>query len=167
MNVFPEQVLRRLEVLARNGDAITTEQAREVLGLTLQQFHRMVAQDDFPHRTHIGRRWWLNAQQLLDFAQRWNRLAQALTITDVARLIRRTITTARRLAREPGFPTPLGQVNGRDRWARADILEWQRASVGGAKLPPDANGGPAKSRKKTPQGVRNSVKPQKEKRASV
>lgn len=157
MNTFPDQVLRRLEALAHEGHAIDTERAREGLGLTPQQFHRMVLQDDFPAREHIGRRWWLNPQQLADFAAKWNRLAVALTITDVARLIRSTVPTARRAARQSDFPKPLGQVNGRDRWETHDVQEWQRTRVGGAKLPPDANGGGGhrKPRKKTAKGARS------------
>lgn len=153
---FTDQVLKRLETLVRAGDAITTETARQELGVTDQQFHRLVLQDDFPVRQHVGRRWWLSPQGLLEFALRWNRLTRALTITEVARLIRSTLPTTRRAARLPDFPKPLGQVNWRDRWERADILEWQRQRIGGAKLPPGANGGTTpRPRKKTAKGTRS------------
>lgn len=168
MNVFPDPVLKRLEVLARDGEAITTDQAREILALTAQQFHRLVIQDDFPRREHIGLRWWLSPVALLTFGQHWNRLAVALTITDVARLMRSTLNTARRASRQRDFPKPLGQINGRERWERAAILDWQRERIGGAKLPPGADGGPtgSKPRKAKAKGQGNG-KAQKEKRAQT
>lgn len=168
VNVFPDQVLKRLEALARVGEAISTDQAREVLALTVQQFHRMVLQDDFPRREHIGLRWWLSPQALQVFAQHWNRLAVALTITDVARLIRSTLPTTRRASRQRDFPKPLGQINGRDRWERAAILDWQRERIGGAKLPPGANGGPeGDAPKKSKAKGRGNGKTQKEKRTQA
>jgi predicted DNA-binding transcriptional regulator AlpA len=139
VHAIPENVMRRLEALAKNGEAITTDQVREDMGLTRQQLHQYTLEDDFPPREQIGRKFWVNPVALYAFAATWNALAAAITITDVAILLRMTIATARRTVRAADFPRPLGHYNGRDRWDRAAIIEWHRPRVGGAKLPPDAD----------------------------
>lgn len=157
MIAFPEPVMKKLEALARAGDALSTDHARIVLGLTAQQYQRMALQPDFPRRQHIGRKFWLNPQALLDFAVRWNRLSRGLTITQVATVIHAAITTARRLAKSPGFPNPVGDLNGRERWDRDEIVSWHRTRVGGAKLSADFDAGPDKSpkRKALAKGAHN------------
>lgn len=157
MNEISDQALKRLDQLARVGEALSTDQVREVLDLTTAQFHRMTLQDDFPKRSHIGRKYWLNPQKLLTFCSEWNRLAAGLTITDVARLIHATVPTARRIARQAGFPSPLGEVNGKPRWDQAELLAWHSPRVEGAKLPAPVTAGTPKGKKKvTGKGARHA-----------
>lgn len=153
MNVISEQALGRLAVLARAGEALSTDQVRKVLELSSQQFHRMTLQDDFPRRAHIGRKYWLNPEKLHVFCLLWNRLAAGLTITDVAALIHTTVPTARRLARHADFPRPLGEVNGKPRWDHETIVAWHSPRVEGARLPTPA--GVGTKRKRKAKGTRN------------
>jgi predicted DNA-binding transcriptional regulator AlpA len=139
VHAIAENVMRRLEALAKAGEAITTDQVRADMGLTRQQLHGYTLEDGFPPRKQIGRKFWVNPVALLAFAKHWNALAAGITITDVATLLRMTIATARRTVRAEDFPRPLGSYNGRDRWDRAAIIEWHRPRVGGAKLPPEAD----------------------------
>jgi predicted DNA-binding transcriptional regulator AlpA len=150
-----EQALKRLEALARVGEAMHTDQAREVLGVSGPQFRRMTQQDDFPTRTHIGRKYWLNPQKLLAFCLTWNRMAAGLTITDVAHLIHATVPTARRIVRQADFPRPLGEVNGKLRWDQGEILLWHGPRVDGAKLPAPVHAGQRKAKKKALKGNRH------------
>jgi predicted DNA-binding transcriptional regulator AlpA len=152
VEIIPDSVLAKLQAWARAGDAVSTEQARALLGLTPQQFHRRAQHGTFPRREHIGRQWFVNPQQLLEFAQGWNALARGLTLTEVGHLIHCTLATARRVTRQEGFPAPLGEFNGRERWNRDAILEWQRQRLGGAKLDGAAKSTPNKS---TAKGKRN------------
>jgi predicted DNA-binding transcriptional regulator AlpA len=157
VNVIADQALKRLEHLAHVGEALSTDQVREVLDLTSAQFHRMTLQDDFPKRAHIGRKYWLNPEKLLAFCLRWNQLAAGLTITDVARLIHATVPTARRIVRQAGFPTPLGEVNGKPRWDQDELQAWHAPRVEGSKLPAPVSAG-------TPKGKKKAVGKAKEKR---
>lgn len=150
VNLISEQALERLQALVRSGEAMSTDQARDVLELSPQQFHRMTLQDDFPQRSHIGRKFWLNPERLLAFCQLWNRLAGALTITDVARLIRTAVPTARRITRQAGFPAPLGKVNDKPRWDEDEVLAWHAPRVEGAKLPAHVHAPIPKGKKKRP-----------------
>lgn len=151
MNKISEQVLRRLEVLAKTGDLLSTLQVREVMALSRQALHRLTFCDDFPTQTHISRQWWVHPQALLEFAHRWNALCDGIPLYEVAALIRSTPHTTRRLLRAADFPKALGQLNGRDRWERAAVVTWHRARGGGASLPPGADvGTPRGPRKKKP-----------------
>lgn len=164
MNTFPDSVMKRLATLATDGEAISNDQATDVLGLTPQQYHRLTLQEDFPHRTQLRRQHWLHPQALLEFCQRWNRLACGLTVTQIARLIHCTVPTARRLTRDDTFPKPLGEIGGRDRWDRDEIVSWHRARVGGATLPAVTDAVPKEPKPKTAaKGIRNARK-QTEKR---
>lgn len=168
MKTFPESVMKKLEALAREGAAISTDHVRTVTERTQQQYHRLTLQDDFPARQQVGRKFWINPQQLLDFAINWNKLAHGLTITQVAVVIHSTIPTARRLSKLPGFPEPLGEVNGRKRWDREVIVPWHRARVAGAKLEGEYDAGPDKSRKKKALAKdAHHVKKQTEKRRAT
>jgi len=169
VNTFPDALMRKLEQLAAVGEAISTDQVRTVLGLTQQQYHRLTLQEDFPKRQHIGRKFWINPQRLLDFAINWNKMADGLTITQVATLIHSTIPTARRLAKRPDFPAPLGELNGRERWDREVIVVWHRTRLDGAKLGPDFDAGPDKSRKKKAltKGAHNGKKQTERRRATA
>jgi len=139
VNAIAETIMRRLEALAKAGDAITTDQVRADMSLTRQQLHQFTLEDGFPARKQIGRKFWVNPVALYTFAKDWNVLAAGITITDVATLLRMTIATARRAVRAETFPRPLGSYNGRDRWDRNAIIEWHRMRGGGAKLPPEAD----------------------------
>ena len=156
MKEITDQVLRRLEALAKVGEGISTNQVREVMHLTPLQLHTYTLQPSFPARQHIGRMNWVNPEKLLAFAHLWNKRARGCTLSDVAALLRCTVPTARRLARSPGFPRPLGQVHGRDRWDRAEIIDWHRPRLEGARLPPGADVDEERpQRKRTPKGGRN------------
>jgi len=139
LHAIAENVLRRLEAHAKAGNAITTDQVREDMGLTRQQLHGFTLEDGFPPREQIGRKFWIDPVALYAFAKHWNALAAGITITDVATLLRMKLTTARRTSTGPNFPKPLGAYSGRDRWDRAAIIEWHRTRFGGAKLPPEAD----------------------------
>lgn len=154
MKPFPDSVLKKLEQLARIGEPIPTDQAREILQLTDMQYQRMSGQNHFPKRQHVGRKFWLDVHGLLDFARRWNALCAGLTITQVATVIHASIKTTRRMARQPGFPEPLGEVNERERWDRDAIVTWHRARMGGAKLPAEIDAAPV-TKRKTAKGAHN------------
>lgn len=141
MKPFSEQVIQHLNQLVKAGQAIDTDQAKDCLGMNAQQFQRMATQDSltFPERKRIGRKWYLNPALLQQWALAWNALIRGIAVSGVASLIHSTVPTARRMSRAPGFPAPLGKINGRERWARAEIVEWQRKRVDGAKLPPIAD----------------------------
>jgi hypothetical protein len=151
---FPDAVLKRLEQLARVGEPIPTDQAREILQLTDMQYQRMCGQNHFPKRQHVGRKFWLDVHGLLAFAQLWNALTAGLTITQVAVVIHASIKTTRRMIRQPGFPEPLGEVNDRERWDREAIVKWHRGRMGGAKLPAEIDAAPI-TKRKTAKGAHN------------
>lgn len=155
MNVISEQALARLSALVRAGEALSTDQVRQVLALSSQQFHRMTLQDEFPHRAHIGRKFWVNPEKLLAFCHLWNALAAALTITDVARLIHCTVPSARRMTRQSDFPRPLGEVNGKPRWDQEAVTAWHSPRADGAKLPAPVSQARAK-RKTLAKGTRHA-----------
>ena len=165
MNKFPDQVVTRLEALARVGEAITTDEAYAVLGVAQQKWHRLGGMnEDFPKRTHIGRKFWVSPQALLRFVEKWNRMATGLTITQLAQVIHSTVPTTRRMTRHADFPKPVGEINGKPRWDRDEIAAWHGPRVDGAKLPASATMAQVKGRKKV-KGIRNGKA--KEKRADA
>jgi len=137
--LVPDNAIRRLDALAKSGHAVSTDQVREVLALTRQQFQRMTDRPEFPARERVGLKIWVSPAEVLAFVHRWNALANGIALRDLAALLRTTFSTARRMVRAEGFPPPLGEVNGRDRWDAGAVTDWHRARFHGAKLPPEAD----------------------------
>ena len=158
MNVISEPAIKRLEQLARVGEAITTRQVREVLGISRLVLHGMTLHPAFPKRQQIGKNFWVNPERLLAFAHSWNKQAAGVPITAVAHLLHATVPTARKLVRRDDFPKPIGDMNGRKVWDPAEIAAWHGPRVEGAKLPAGADIAPRKTVKKkvaTAKGTRH------------
>jgi predicted DNA-binding transcriptional regulator AlpA len=141
-----------LAQLRAKGDKrlLTTAEVRSLTGISRQKWQRFGRNPDFPVRRHVGRQWCVNAHELAQFLENLNSIHRAMTISEIAIFARMTTYTLNDLIANGGFPKPIGMLNGRQRYARADIEAWQTERLGGL-APPDS-GGPKKAKKKNDAG---------------
>jgi predicted DNA-binding transcriptional regulator AlpA len=128
---------RMLATLRAKGDKrlLTTAEVRALTGISPQQWQRFGRNSKFPVRRHIGRQWCVNASELADFLEYLNALHAGMTLSEVAAYARTTTYTLHDLAANGSLPKPIGMLNGRARFARADIEGWQRERLGGLQPP--------------------------------
>lgn len=150
---------RMLAQLRAKGDKrlLTTAEVRTLTGISPQQWQRFGRQKNFPVRRHVGRQWCVNACELADFLAHLNTIHAGMTITGVAAFCRTTTYTLHDLAANGSLPKPIGTLNGRARYSRADIEAWQRERLGGMQPPaaPEKRAPKKKMTREAPHGVRH------------
>lgn len=144
---FADDVLAQLRGWADEKTAVSATQLRELFGMTKQQYQRLTDSPGYPHweRSHGER--FINAASVLAFCEKFNRLARALTITEVAKFLGITVASAKRRFRVavpnepvPDNPQPIGQWNGAWRWDLEEIIADRDKRLGGAHMPAHAEG---------------------------
>ena len=146
---FTDAILEQLYRWATVNEAVNALDVRALFGMTKQQFQRLTSDRKFPPVEPMPGGRFIAPQLLLDFCLGHNRLARGLPMSGVAKLLGCTVTRAMQLSELPGFPAVIGRWKGADRRDLDEMIAWQRARLGGAKLPPKADAKIADMQKKS------------------
>lgn len=131
---FADRMLAQLRAKGAQR-LLTTAEARDITGISPQQWQRFGRNPKFPVRRHVGRQWCVNAHDLANFLEQLNTIHAGMTMSAVAVFARTTTYTLHDLAANGKMPKPIGMLHGRPRFARADIEAWQRERLGGLAPP--------------------------------
>lgn len=131
---------RAIALLRTKGDRrlLTTDEVREITGISVQQWQRIVRAKGFPDRTHVGRAWCVAGPALADFLAKLNTVHEGMTFTEAAEYCRTSTYTLRDLAESGRFVDPIGNVHGRPRYSRLEVQAWQAQRLGGLEPPPES-----------------------------
>jgi hypothetical protein len=139
---------KALAQLRAKGDKqlITTEDARELVGLSEQQWRRLARLKFFPDPVGVGRSRCWNPGDLVTFFAKLIAIHEGMTFTQVAEFVHSTTYTLRDLADAKKFIEPIGYVHGHPRYAREEVEAWYRERLGG--LDPPETPTPKRGKKK-------------------
>ena len=129
---------RALALLRTKGQKqlLTTEEVRDITGMSVQQWQRLARSRGFPTRKHVGRVWCVNAVELADHLAALNTIHAGMTFTEAAEYARTSTYTLRDLDERGEFIEPIGFVHGRPRYSREQVEAWQAKRLGGLEPPP-------------------------------
>lgn len=127
----PPYSARALRSIATKARLVTTLELRAAAGLSLSRFTRARHSADFPPLIRHGRHFLIDTHAFAAWAHEQNRLAEALTLSQVCARVRFTRATVRAMVRSSTFPPPIGKFNGTARWDESAVSDWQRARLRG------------------------------------
>lgn len=142
--MFTEAILARLKTLARstkdNDGCVPTDVAKKALGVSEPKWQRLAATKSFPRRARRGRKWYINATALCEWALYWNRLQAGIPFSKCAPICHSTVATLRGLFEGGRFVEAIGYIAGHPRFDEAEVRRWSRAQLSGLRRTPGTGG---------------------------